>query len=493
MGVIRKQSILTSIISYLGFGLGYVNAVLLFPAFFQPEEFGLTRVLIAVVGISAQFALFGMTNAIIKFFPQFRDGDENNHHGLLGISLLWGLLGIVVVSILLYLFQPLVIEFKRDGSALFVDYYLLLFPFLAFEVFYQLLANYTRALYHSVVNVFFKEVFLRMTTTVLIFLYYLELVDIHQFLWLFVLQQGLLALGMAIYLKSIGHLGLKIDRGFLTSRLNKEILKYRSFTTLTSVSAHLLLHVDLVMIGYMIDLESTAFYAVAIYIVALMNIPRNAISNISLPVVSDAWKRDDKAMVQDVYAKTSINQLLFGTLIFAGLWANEANIFQLLPSEYSSGKWVLFFVGLGRMADIGFGLNGGVITTSKWYKFDTYSNLVLLVLTVMLNLFFIPLYGIVGAAIATGISLCTFNVAKYLFLKMMFGFEPFSWKSAATLILGLGSYGVSTLLPVQSHFVLDIILRSTLIVTLFVPLALWLKLSEDVNNMMLSVWNKLKR
>ena len=260
---------------------------------------------------------------------------------------------------------------------------------------------------------------------------------------------------------------------------------------LTNVSAYMLMNIDVLMIGYMIGLGDTAFYAVAFYVVALINIPRNAISNISLPVVSDAWKRNDLETIQHVYAKTSINQLLMGSLIFVGIWANEANIFQLLPKEYANGKWVLFFVGLARLADVGFGLNGGVITTSKWYKFDTYANLLLLVITVLLNLVFIPKYGIVGAAIATAISLCSFNVAKYIFLKIKFGFEPFSSKSFITLILALVAYGASTLLPVQSNFILDIILRSGIIVAVFVPIGFALKLSTDVNDFILLIWKKI--
>jgi O-antigen/teichoic acid export membrane protein len=492
MGVIRKQSIQTTLLSYFGFGLGYVNAVLLFPAFFEPEEFGLTRVLVAIINITAQFALFGITNAIIRFFPRFKEGDEKNHHGLLGISILWGLLGIIVMSLILFFVQPWVIEYKRESSALFVDYYILLFPFLVFEVFYQLLANYTRALYHSVVNVFFKEVFLRLTTTLLILLFYFNLVDLEQFMWLFVFQQGLLAAGMAIYLKKIGHFSLRIDRSFLTQDFKKEILNYRAYTTLSNVSAYMLMSVDVIMIGYMIGLDNTAFYTVAFYIVALLNIPRNAISNIALPVVADAWKRDDREEVQNVYAKTSINQMLVGTLIFVGIWANEANIFQILPSEYSGGKWVLFYVGLARLTDAAFGLNGGIITTSKWYKFGTYANLVLLVITVALNLFFIPRYGISGAAMATAISLGSFNLAKYIFLKFKFGFEPFSWKSLGVVLLGALSYFISTLIPTQDNYLIDIVIRSTAIVAIFAPIAYVLKLSEDVNTFVIAMLRRVK-
>ncbi|MCF8461102.1 MAG: oligosaccharide flippase family protein [Flavobacteriales bacterium] len=491
MGIIRKQSIQTSLLSYLGVGLGYINVVLLFPKFFAPEEFGLTRVLIAVVGIASQFALFGLTSVIIRFLPKFRDGDEKNHHGLLGVSLWWSLLGVALVGAILFIAQPWVVEFKKDSSGLFFDYYILLFPLLVFEAFYQIFASYTRALYHSVVNVFFKEILLRVTTTILIVLFYFDWLNVSQFMWLFVIQHGILVVGMIIYLKIIGHFNLIIDRNFLSPQLRKEILHYRAFTMLTNVSSYMLMSVDVVMISYMIGLEDTAFYTVAFYIVALINIPRNAITNISLPVVSDAWKSDDREMIQKVYSKTAINQLFIGVLIFVGIWANQANIFHILPDEYADGKWVLFFVGLARVMDVGFGINGGIISNSSAYRFDTYGNIVLLIITVVLNLIFIPLYGIVGAAGATAISLTSFNFAKYVFLKVKFGFDPFSWRTPVTVLLGLLAYWLSCLVPEQSNFIVDIVIRSSVVVIVYLPISFVLRLSEDVNEFIKLAWNQL--
>ena len=93
------------------------------------------------------------------------------------------------------------------------------------------------------------------------------------------------------------------------------------------------------------------------------------------------------------------------------------------------------------------------------------------------------MYGITGAAMATGISLLIFNVAKYLFLKFKFGFGPFTWKSGVTLILGAVAYYVSTFLPRQD-LIIDIVFRSSIITMVFVPIALALRLSEDVNDFM---------
>ena len=328
------------------------------------------------------------------------------------------------------------------------------------------------------VNIFFREVFLRALGTGLILLFYFGIIDFELFMQLFIGQYGILSLGLAIYLMAIKRFNLKVNREFFTVELKKELKQYRLYTLLSSVSALFLMNIDVIMISAMIGLSDTAFYAVAFYIVALMNIPRNAISNIAVPVISESWKRDDRQQIQRIYEKTSINQLLIGTLLFVGIWANEANIFEILPKEYAGGKWVLFFVGLARLADVGFGVNGGIINTSPAYKFDTYANLVLMVVTVILNLIFIPLHGITGAAIATGIALLAFNMAKYLFLKYKFGFGPFSWKSGVTLVLGAAAYYISCLLPQQALLV-DILVRSAIISAIFIPIALALRLSED--------------
>ncbi|MCB0756389.1 MAG: hypothetical protein KDB98_12390, partial [Flavobacteriales bacterium] len=209
MGVIRKQSIQTSLLSYLGVGLGYINVVVLFPKFFEPEEFGLTRVLIAVIGVSAQFALFGLGTAIIRFFPRFKEGDEEKQHGFLGWALLWGLIGTAAVSVVLAIAQPWIVDYYREKSQLFVNFYYLLFPFLLFETCFIIFSNYTRALYQAVVNIFFREVFLRALGTGLILLFYFGIIDFELFMQLFIGQYGILSLGLAIYLMAIKRFNLK--------------------------------------------------------------------------------------------------------------------------------------------------------------------------------------------------------------------------------------------------------------------------------------------
>lgn len=491
MGSIRKQSILISVFAYLGVGLGYVNVVLLFPKFFSPEEFGLTRVLVAAVGILSQFALFGMVNSVIRFFPFFKDKDAA-HNGILSRALALGLLGIAITSVFLLLFKPYFVAHYSDRSSLVADFYVLLFPYLAFEVFFQVLRAYARALRFAVIDVVFREILLRVLTMSLILLTYFGAINFEQFMWLFVAQYGLTVVGMAVFLMAKKELHIKWKTGFITPELKKDIVSYSGFTILSGVGSVVLINIDVLMIQQMIGLDQVAFYAVAFYIVSVINIPRNAIGNIAVPIISDAWKRNDMAEIQSIYEKTAINQLLIGVLLFIGIWANQETLFHILPEEYADGKWVLFFVGIARLIDVGFGINGGIMTNSPYYRFDTYAGFALIIVTIISNLIFIPPFGISGAAIATGISLFFMNFSRYVVLKWKYNLNPFSYRTVLILIVTALAYGVSTFLPQFDNVWVDLVLRSLVICAVFIPLTIILKISVDGNKFLYEILKKVK-
>ncbi|MDB5261400.1 MAG: hypothetical protein JWQ14_681, partial [Adhaeribacter sp.] len=69
MGIIKRQGIQNTIISYAGVVIGYVNTVLLLPWILDEEQVGLTRLLLTLAVLYAQFSALGFANAGVKFFP----------------------------------------------------------------------------------------------------------------------------------------------------------------------------------------------------------------------------------------------------------------------------------------------------------------------------------------------------------------------------------------------------------------------------------------
>jgi O-antigen/teichoic acid export membrane protein len=183
--------------------------------------------------------------------------------------------------------------------------------------------------------------------------------------------------------------------------------------------------------------------------------------------------------------------LTIGILFFVGIWANQETLFQMLPPEYASGKWVLFSVGIARLIDTSFGINGGIVANTSHYRYETYFGIGLVVVSIVLNFVCIPLWGITGAAIATGTSLLLLNIFRYVLLKIKLGIGPFSIKSLIAILIGGGAYGINLLIPQMENIIIDPVLRSAVITAVFVPLAIIFKLSEDGNQLLFGWWRKL--
>ena len=242
-------------------------------------------------------------------------------------------------------------------------------------------------------------------------------------------------------------------------------------------------------------LGSAGIYTIAFFIAAVIEIPKRSISQVVIPIVSQANKDGDIPKLKELYQKTSLNQLIVGGLIFLGIWCNIDNIFKLIPNGeiYSPGKWVVFYIGLSKLFDMATGVNQEIVGTSKYYKVDLFFYLFLAGIAVITNLIFIPKYGITGAAMASAISIFLFNTIRFFFLFFVFKIQPFSLNTLKVLVIFFLALIISSLIGPLQNFILDLIFRSLLIICLFGGLVLLLKVSEDVNKVYRSLLVRIKR
>ena len=72
MGIVIRQSIKASIVSYAGAVIGMVSTIFIYPYFLTPELIGLNRILIDSAFLFAFIVQIGIPNAIIRFSPQLK-------------------------------------------------------------------------------------------------------------------------------------------------------------------------------------------------------------------------------------------------------------------------------------------------------------------------------------------------------------------------------------------------------------------------------------
>lgn len=480
MGIIKKQSISGTIYSYIGVVLGFITIGILYPRIFNTEEVGLLRVLVSYAVLFSQFAGLGINTVTVKLFPYFRDKDKK-HHGYLGLALMVSTAGLILSIAIFLLFKSYILADADVDANLFARYYYYVVPLIIFSLLFNVFDTYYRVLYNAVKGIIYKEVIQRVFILMAIALFYFELIDFETTVVLYciaIISPTILLFFSLIYNKQ---LFLKPDLGFIDKKMSREMITVGFYGILASFSGVLVLNIDVIMVERMLGLSQAGIYTITFFFGTLILIPLRTMGKIGSVVIADAWKRDDLATIDDIYKKSSITLSVIGVLLFIGIWGNIDNIFSLIKDEYLPGKMVILYIGIANLFDISVGVSPHIIVNSKYYKYLSYFLIGFAIMLIVTNLMLIPVYGIVGAAIASLISKFIFSVVKWYFLYNKFKIQPFTFKFVYLIIIGLATYYISTLMPAINNFIIDILVRSLLISVVFIVPVYFLKISEDLN------------
>lgn len=490
MGIIIRQSIHNTLISYLGVALGFVTTILLYPQILTPEQYGLTRVMLSLSMIMTQFMGLGINNTIVRFFPYFRDKNRN-HHGFLFFSILVPAVGFIFFGSLTIIFKDTILHYFIDQSELLLDYYWYLLPLAFFLLFFHVLNNFLRALYDTIIGSFLIQVLTRFLSIILLVMLALGWINFPQFMITFI---GTYALSWAIifiYTLTKKNISLQPDFSKFNSKLSGKMINYSFFAFMGEVASITVSNIDIIMLSILAGLDETGIYAIAFYIGSAIAIVRQSMYKISAPIISNAFKEEDYTLIDDVYKRSSLNLFIGGGLIFCGILVNLENIMSILPAEYMGGSLVVIVIAAANLFDMATGLCGAIILNSRHYRFDLYATLFLIIVTIVLNYLLIPAYGILGAAIGTATAIFLFNLVKVLFVWIHLNMQPFNPKIMIVIGIGAAILILNTQIPLIVNLYADLILRSTAVLLLFMVPITSLKISADINNLIESAVSKV--
>lgn len=223
-------------------------------------------------------------------------------------------------------------------------------------------------------------------------------------------------------------------------------------------------------------------------------VPYKSLHRVSVPLVSDYWKHREMDKMQDLYTKFSSVSLVIGLVFFLLIWLNVDPLFSFLPPEFVAGKWIFFFLIIGKLFDMYCGLNGSILVTSKKYKYDVYFTLLLIGVVYGLNLLLIPIYGAIGAAISTLIALFLYNAIRLFFVAYHFKMVPFTKNQPPLLLLGLLTVLIGSFtIHLSNNPIVQLVIQTSLVTLIFLAPLYFLKLENEtvgfIKNMLARVKN----
>lgn len=484
MGIVIRQSILTSLISYAGVAIGYINLLYLYPKFLQPEQVGLLRAIQDTAMLFTPFAVFGLGQSIIRFLPHFSSDDASRSRFMtlvIGLALVtYGFFILVFLA-----FQNYFISFFDRNAADILQYTTLILWLTFILLFMTLVEQYSRAMLDVAFPAFVREIVIRVLQGVLVSVYFVGHITFHQFILLSVIIYLVALLALAVNAIARQRIGLSLGFGVIPRPMIRQIVIF-SVLSFVGTSAMILIgKMDSVMVTGMIGFAANAVYTNAFYMATVIEIPKRAITTTASTLISHAFQKQDFAAIASLYRKTSLNQAVIGALLLIGVWANLPNIFALMPRGdiYSAGSSVVLIVGLGKLIDMLFGPSSEIIGLSRYYWFNLVVITILAVVVVVSNYLLIPRFGIEGAAYGTIFALFLYNFIKFMFIYLQFRMQPFTAGTLKVVMIAAFTGIVSYLVPRIEHVVADILVRSAVITSLYGGLVLLTSTSEEVNRL----------
>lgn len=475
MGIVQKQSIKNTLVTYLGFGFGAINTLFLYTQVLEPEYYGLVTFILASGALLMPLMAFGVHNTFVKFYSAQKEESTN---GFLMLMLLLPLLVCVPVAFLTMIFEDGIGALISQKNSLVKDYVWYVFLVGTAMAYFEVFFAWSRVHLKSVFGNFMKEVFARVGATLLLVLYYYRAIDLDAF---FVALVGVYLLRTLIMKAYAFHLRFpKWDFKFPSETRN--IITYSLLIILGGSAAVVLLEIDKVMINQFKALENVAYYGVAIYIATVIIVPSRAMHQITYPLTAELLNKGNFLELDVLYKKTSLTLFIASGLLFLLIILNLEDLYTLLPEAYTQGFYIVFLIGLAKVFDSALGNINSILFNSEYYKAILFFGICLALLTVVLNLWLIPILGIEGAAMASFVAIFLFNLLKMVYVKVKFGFLPFTKQSLVVfgVLVLLGS--LFWYVPFDFHPILNIILKSVILSLVYLGTLHRFKVSEDISS-----------
>lgn len=486
MGIVLNQSLKNTIITYIGFAIGGINTIYLYPVFLGATFYGLINYITSSANVIMPLFAIGMQNTLVKFYSQYKTDEERSR--FLSFTVLFPFLLIIPLFLIGFYFQEEILIFLSKKNIIVKDY-IWLIPFIGlcmayFEIFYAWL----RVHMHSVFGNFIKEVGLRLASLFLLIGVYYNWLTVEGFVYATAVVYLVALLITMFYAFSIQ----KPNFQFSIPTNTKDILTYTFYIILSGSVANLLLDGDKMMLNQYMIIDNIAFYSVATYIALVISVPSRAMHQIVYPITAKLMHENKHEEMDILYKKTSINLQMVGGYVMLGIFVNINMLYEMVPKEYAGGILVVFMIGLSKYFDLILGNNNAIIFNTKYYRAVLFLGVLLVILTVGLNMVFIPIYGIIGSAFATLLSITLYSVAKLLFVVKRLHLYPFTKQTLYSLVLTLILFLAFYFWEFPFNPIISILLKSILLTIAYTYLNYKFVISIEINNVIDTVLRKLK-
>jgi O-antigen/teichoic acid export membrane protein len=254
----------------------------------------------------------------------------------------------------------------------------------------------------------------------------------------------------------------------------RSLFDYSKFSFVSHIGGILYSWMDVLVIGYFLTSAHVGAYEVAWRITLVVLLASKAIGETIFPAVSkwDAEKATER--IENLIPWAMTPSLALAVPAFFGALLFSREVLTLIFGPEYSGAWLVLIVLMGGKAfEAVQDVIGRSLNAIDHPELAAWAAVVAIVLNLVLNVVLIMEYGIVGAAVATVLSLaaevsiCTVYLSRFLDIRLPW--RELGWLVLSSISMALVLLGVRSVIPAETlPRLLLVILLGALVYSTFV-------------------------
>lgn len=213
------------------------------------------------------------------------------------------------------------------------------------------------------------------------------------------------------------------------------LISFSAPLLLTAALTLILSDIDTLMLGHYSSQGKVGVYNVVYPVAVLLLVFLRSFRFLFLPKISELDADGSREAMRRQYYLVTKWIFLATSPIFAFIIVYPKLIIGILfGSEYTAGSLALVILTVGFYVHAILGLNGTTLTSIGRTRLILADNVAAATVNILLNLWLIPRYGFVGAAVATTISYIMINILYSLQLYRLRSIQPLNYE----LLLAIG-------------------------------------------------------
>jgi len=236
--------------------------------------------------------------------------------------------------------------------------------------------------------------------------------------------------------------------------LERKLISFSAPLMLTNVVAYLNGRTELFVLGIFLAADAVGVYNAAVRLAGLGLIVLTAFNAIFSPVISDLYNRGQVAQLSTLFKLVTRWMLTTAMPIFLVQILFAPQLVGLFGPEFVAGARALQVLSIGQIINLATGGVGVMLIMSGRSNIAFINSIVMLSVALMLDFWLVPMFGLMGAAVAGALVLVSINFLRLGEVWFLMRMQPFSRASLKPLVAALPAFTVGLMwrqwLPLDS-------------------------------------------